>query len=164
MAIRTLPAPQSWIIGLFLFLVAAALASSPLPLIYRSLGIVFSMYLVFSVAGMPFVYLTALIAPPVGLLAGDTTWLVMLPIIMASTLLAALGLEYAWRYPALVLSPLLVVAPQIIAYTLSRQDLFAVILPWEPARSWIVLHGLVALAGVLINLYWDRRREKLEAR
>ena len=104
LAVRTLPAPQSYIIGFFLFLVAAALAVSPLPLVYRSTGILLMMYLTFSVAGMPFVYLTALLAPPVGLLSGDTNWLVMLPIVMASALLGALGLEYAWRYPALVSS------------------------------------------------------------
>ena len=158
LAVRTLPAPQSYIIGFFLFLVAAALAVSPLPLVYRSTGILLMMYLTFSVAGMPFVYLTALLAPPVGLLSGDTNWLVMLPIVMASALLGALGLEYAWRYPALIVSPLLVVLPPIIAYTLSRQELFAVALPWEPAPTWIGLHALVALAGMLVAIYLDRHR------
>lgn len=161
MAIRTLNAPQSYIIGLFLFLVAAALAASPLPLFYRSAGILLLMYLVFGVAGMPFVYLTALIAPPVGLVSGDPDWLIMLPLIMSSSLLAALGLEYAWRYPALIVSPLLAVAPFIIAAALSRQELFAITLPWEPVNRWIALHTLVALAGVLVNVYLDRRREKL---
>ena len=162
MAIRTLKAPQSIIIGLFLFLGAAALAASPLPLFYRSAGILFLMYLVFGVAGMPFVYLTALIAPPIGLVSGDANWLIMLPIIMTSSLLAALGLEYAWRYPALIVSPLLAVAPFFIVFTLSQQELFAITLPWEPVGTWIALHTLVALAGVLINVYLDRRREKLE--
>ncbi|CAN5761154.1 hypothetical protein BH24DEI2_BH24DEI2_14560 [soil metagenome] len=157
-AIRTLPAPQSYIIGFFLFLVAAALAVSPLPLLYRSAGILFIMYLTFSVAGMGFVYLTALLAPPVGLLSGNADRLVMLPPVLASTLLGALGLEYAWRYPALVVSPLLAVLPPFIAYTLSRQTLFAVALPWEPAPTWLGLHALVALAGVLVAVYLDRRR------
>ncbi len=156
---RTLPAPQSYIIGFFLFLTAAALAVSPLPLLYRSAGILLVMYLSFSVAGMGFVYLTALLAPPVGLLSGDANWLVMLPIVLTSTLLGALGLEYAWRYPALLVSPLLVALPQVIAYTLSRQDLFKVTLPWEPAPTWLGLHALVALAGVLVAIYLDRRRE-----
>ncbi len=159
LAIRILPAPQSYIIGLFLFLVAAALAVSPLPLLYRSAGILLMMYLTFSVAGMPFVYLTALLAPPVGLLSGDAGWLVMLPIVLTSALLGALGLEYAWRYPALLVSPLLVVLPQFIAYTLSRQELFKVTLPWEPAPTWLGLHALVALAGMLVAIYLDRRRE-----
>ena len=158
-AIRTLPAPQSYIIGLFLFLVAAALAVSPLPLLYRSAGILLIMYLAFSVAGMGFAYLTALLAPPVGLLSGDPNWLVMLPIVLTSALLGALGLEYAWRYPALVVSPLLVALPPFIAYTLSRQELFRVALPWEPAPTWIGLHALLALAGVLVAVYLDRRRE-----
>ena len=82
-----------------------------------------------------------------------------MPIILTSTLLGALGLEYAWRYPALLVSPLLVVLPQFIAYTLSRQELFAVTLPWEPAPTWLGLHALVALAGVLVAIYLDRRRE-----
>ena len=163
MAIRTLSTPQNYIIGLFLFLVAAALAVSPLPLFYRSAGLLLMMYLVFSIAGMPFVYLIALIAPPLGLLAGDPNWLIMLPVILSSTLLGALGLEYAWRYPALLVSPLLVATPLFIVYTLSRQELFAVNLPWEPAGNWITLHLLVALAGMLVNIYIDRRREKLEA-
>ena len=162
MAIRTLPAPQNLIIGFFIFLVAAALAVSPLPLLYRSLGILLAMYLVFSVAGMPFVYLTALVAPPIGLLANDADWLILLPILLSSTLLGALGLEYAWRYPALLVSPLLVVAPQLIALTLSRQSLFAVRLPWEPADAWVTLHGLVALAGMLVAVYIDRKRDQLE--
>lgn len=162
-AIRTLPAPQSYIIGSFLFLVAAALAVSPLPLLYRSAGILLVMYLSFSVAGMPFVYLTALLAPPIGLLSGDGDWLVMLPIVLTSALLGALGLEYAWRYGALLVSPLLVVLPQIVAYTLSQNELFAVALPWEPARTWIGLHALVALAGVLVAIYLDRRRENTAA-
>jgi len=163
MAIRTLPAPQNLIIGTFLFLAAAALAVSPLPPLYRSAGILLLMYLSFSVAGMPFVYLTALIAPPVGLLAGDSAWLVLLPIILTSTLLAALGLEYAWRYPALIVSPLLAVIPQFIAATLSQQELFAVELPWDGARTWIGLHALIALGGVLAAVYLDRKREKLDA-
>lgn len=162
MAIRTLGAPQSTIIGLFLFLAAAALAASPLPLFYRSAGMLLLMYLVFGVAGMPFVYLIALIAPPVGLVSGDPNWLIMLPIIMTSSLLAALGLEYAWRYPAIIVSPLLAVAPFLIVLALSQQELFAISLPWEPAGTWIALHALVALAGILINVFLDRRREKLE--
>ena len=163
MAIRTLPAPQSIIIGLFIFLVAAALAVSPLPILYRSLGILFTMYLGFSVAGMPFVYLTALVAPLVGLLSGDSNWLVMLPLVLTSNLLGALGLEYAWRYPALVVSPLLVAAPQFIALSLSRQELFAIALPWEPAGAWVGAHALVALAGMLIAVYVDRYRDRLDA-
>ena len=164
MAIRTLPAPQNFIIGTFLFLAAAALAVAPLPALYRSAGILLIMYLSFSVAGMPFVYLTALIAPPVGLLAGDGDWLVLLPIILTSTLLAAIGLEYAWRYPAILLSPLLAVVPQLVAATLSQQSLFAVDLPWDGARTWIGLHFLVALGGVMVAVYLDRKREKLDAR
>jgi hypothetical protein len=157
--IHTLPRPQNIIIGTFLFLLAAVCAAAPIPLLYRSLGIVLSMYLAFSAGGMPFAYLTALLAPPIGLINGDQNWLVMLPIIMSSLLLAVLALEYAWRYPALILSPLLYVIPQFMAMRLSRNELFAVTLPWEPAQSWVGIHVLTALGGVLVAIYLDRRRE-----
>ncbi len=160
---NTLPAPQSYIIGVFLVLLAAVLAISPLGLLYKSLGILLAMYLAFSVSGMPFAYLIALLAPPVGLLSGDPDWLVMLPLVMTSLLLAALGLEFAWRYPALLVSPLLYVLPQFIAYRLSQQELFAVSLPWAPVPSWLLLHGLMALAGTLLAVYWERRRERQTA-
>ena len=159
--IRTLPAPQSLIIGTFLLLLAGAFAASPLPLVYKSLGILFTTYWVFSVGGPPLAYLSALVIPLIGLIGGDVNWLIMLPIVMTSYLMAVLGLEYAWRYPALIVSPLLSFVPQFIAFQLSQRDLFAINLPWEPASSWVGLHALVALAGSLIVIYFDRRREKL---
>jgi hypothetical protein len=158
--IHTLPRPQNIIIGTFLFLLAAVSAAAPIPLLYRSLGIVLCTYLAFSAGGMPFAYLTALFAPPLGLINGDQNWLVMLPIVMSSLLLAVLALEYAWRYPALILSPLLFTIPQFIAMRLSRNELFAVTLPWEPAQSWVGIHALTALGGVLIAIYLDRVRER----
>lgn len=157
---HTLPAPQGPIIGTFLVLLAAALAISPLGLLFKSLAILLTLYLAFAVGGMPFAYLVALVAPPVGLLSGDSSWLIMLPFTMSSLLLAALGLEYAWRYPAIVVSPLLYVLPQLIAHQLAQKELFAVSLPWEPARNWLLLHGLMGLAGALLAVYWDRWREK----
>ncbi len=158
--IHTLPRPQNIIVGTFLFLLAAVCAAAPIPLLYRSLGIVICTYLAFSAGGMPFAYLTALLAPPIGLINGDQSWLVMLPIIMSSLLLAVLALEYAWRYPALILSPLLFAVPQFIAMRLSRNELFAVALPWEPAQSWVGIHALTALGGVLIAIYLDRVRAR----
>lgn len=160
MSIRTLPSPQNVIIGVFVFLLAALLAIAPLGLLYKSLGILLAMYLAFSVGGMPFAYLTALIAPPVGILAGNPDWLVLLPLVMVSLLLAALGLEYAWRYPAILVSPLLYLLPQLLAARLARQELFEVSLPWEPVRSWLLLHALVALASTLLAVYLDRMRAK----
>lgn len=158
--IHTLPRPQNIIVGTFLFLLAAVCAAAPIPLLYRSLGIVLCTFLAFSAGGMPFAYLTALLAPPIGLINGDQNWLVMLPIIMSSLLLAVLALEYAWRYPALILSPLLYVIPQFIAMRLSRNELFAVTLPWEPAQNWVGIHALTALGGVLVAVYLDRLRER----
>ncbi|MGL4612149.1 MAG: hypothetical protein ACRCYY_21135 [Trueperaceae bacterium] len=158
--IHTLPRPQNIIIGTFLFLLAAVCAAAPMPLIYRSIGLVVCTYLAFSAGGMPFAYLTALLAPPIGLISGDQNWLILLPIIMSSLLLSVLALEYAWRYPALILSPLLYTIPQFVAMQLSRNELFAVDLPWEPAQSWVGTHALTALAGVLIAIYLDRRRER----
>ena len=160
--IRTLPAPQNVIIGSFLVLAAAAFAAAPLGIMLRSLGILVISYLAFSVGGTPFAYLSALIAPPVGLIGGDPSWLVMLPIVMSGTLLGMLGLEYAWRYPALIVSPLLVVLPHFVASRLATQSLFSVELPWGNPANWLGLHLLAALAGTLVCVYLDRRRERLE--
>ena len=160
--IRTLPTPQNFIIGSFLVLAAAAFAAAPLSLALRSVGILLITYLAFSVGGASFAYLSALIAPPVGLIGGDPTWLVMLPIIMSGTLLGVLGLEFAWRYPALLISPLLVALPHFIAWRMAQQSLFEIDLPWGNPTNWLGLHLLSALAGVLICIYFDRRRERLE--
>ena len=162
--VRTAPTPQSFIIGAFLFLLAAVFAVAPLPLFVRSLGIVLATYLAFSSSGLPFAYAIALLAPPVGLVRGDADWLVMLPIMLASGLLGVLGLEYAWRYPALFISPLLTVVPPLFVWLASQRALFAVALPWSTTPAlWTSLHGLVAAAGVLTAIALDRRRERLES-
>lgn len=157
--IRTAPAPQHLIIGGFFVLLAVVAAVAPVPLMFRSAGVLFASYLAFSMAGMPFAYLSALVAPPIGLITGDVDWLVMLPIMLSSNLLGMLGLEYAWRYAALIVSPLLVVAPLAFVSVMSNRELFEVALPWESAAStWIFLHGSIALAGVLVGILLDRRR------
>lgn len=159
--IRTAPLPQRVFIVLFLFLAALACALAPLPLLYRSLGIVLCAYLAFSAAGMPAAYLTALLAPPIGLIRGDQEWLIMLPIVLSGNLLAMLALEYGWRVPSLVLSPLLLIVPALTAWRLSGQSLFEVVLPWlGQERNWVLLHLLVGVAGVLIALFLDRRRQR----
>lgn len=160
---RTAPSPQNVIIGVFLFLAAVALALAPVPVLVRSLCVLLLAYLAFSAGGMTFAYLIALLAPPLGLLSGDHAWLVMLPIVLSSGLLGMLGLEFAWRYPALAVSPLLVAMPPLVAWRLSLQRLFAVELPWGTSgASWTGLHLLVAAAGMLVALYMDRRRERQE--
>jgi hypothetical protein len=157
--IRTAPQPQSTIIGVFLVLLAAVAAVAPIPLALRSAGIVLAAYLAFGVGGMPWAYLAALVAPPVGLIGGDEAWLVMLPVVLSGNLLAMLGLEYAWRWPALVVSPALLLAPQVVTLALSQRQLFRVELPWEPnALAWLLLHGLVAVAGILVAILLERRR------
>ena len=157
--IRTAPRPQNVIIGVFLFLAAVVVAVAPIPPLFRSLGVVLFAYLNFATAGMPAAYLTALLAPPLGLVGGASDWLVMLPIVMSGNLLAMLGLEYAWRYPAVVVSPLLLIVPMSVAAILSSRPLFEVNLPWDgQSGSWILLHALLAFAGVLVALYLDRRR------
>ncbi len=157
---RTGAGPQAAILGLFLFLAAAVFAVAPLPPVLRSALILLTGYSAFTFAGMPWAYATVLVAPAIGLLSGSSDWLVMLPIILASNLLAFLGLDYAWRLPALVISPLLQVTPQLVAVTLARQELFFVELPWGTGSgTWIALHGLVALLGMLLALIMDRRRQ-----
>lgn len=157
--IRTAPSPQNLIVGGFFVLLAVVAAVAPLPLAFRSLGILLASYLAFGMGGMPFAYVGALLAPPIGLITGDVAWLVMLPIVLSSNLLGMLGLEFAWRYAALVVSPALVVAPLWFVMVMSERRLFEVELPWEPGETtWILLHGAVALGGVLIGILLDRRR------
>ena len=157
--IHTAPKPQSTIIGVFLVLLAAVAAVAPMPLALRSVGVVLAAYLAFAVGGMPWAYVAALVAPPIGLIGGDEAWLVMLPVVLSSNLLGMLGLEYAWRWPALIVSPALLLAPQVVTLLLSQRQLFRVELPWEPgAAAWLVLHGLVAVAGILAAILLERRR------
>ncbi len=159
--IRPAPDPQRFIVGTFMVLAAIVFAVAPLPLALRSAGIVLSAYLAFGMGGMPFAYLAALLAPPAGLIAGDAEWLVMLPIILSGNLLGMLALEFAWRYPALVLSPLLLITPAAFVQVASQRELFAVALPWDEARAaWLTLHLLVAVLGVLSAFLLDRHRAR----
>ena len=155
------PPTQRLFIGVFLFLVAAVCAVAPLPILYRSLGILLAAYAAFAFAGMPFAYAVALLAPAIGLISGTTAWLVMLPVILSSSLLAMLGLEFAWRYPAVVVSPALYVVPQFLVWQLSQRRLFSVDLPWDPSPVlWLSVHALTALAGVLGAIYMDRQNRE----
>lgn len=159
--IRTAPAPQSVIVGVFLFLAAVVCAVAPMPVMFRSLGVLLFSYLAFAEAGLPAAYLTALLAPLAGLVSRDPAWLTMLPIVMSTNLLAMLALEFGWPYLAIVLSPALEIIPMIFVTVASKKPLFLVTLPWAgEERTWITLHGLVAFAGVLVALYLHRRRTR----
>lgn len=150
-------APHTLIVGTFLFLLAVVFAVAPLPLLARSLGVLLSAYAAFAFAGLPFAFGAALLAPVAGLLSGDEAWLVLLPPMLASGLLAFLGLDYAWRTPALLVSPLLYAAPQLIVWQLSQRSLFEIALPWSPsAPVWIGAHTLAALVGTAGALWWRR--------
>ena len=149
--------PHTLVVGTFLFLLAVVLAVAPLPLLVRSLGVVLATYAAFTFAGLPFAFAAALLAPVAGLLTGGEAWLVMLPLMLVSGLLALLGLDYAWRVPALVVSPLLYALPQLIAWGLSQRALFAVALPWSPsAPIWLGLHASAAVVGTVVALWWRR--------
>lgn len=149
------------IISLFLVLLALVLVVSPLPMLLRSLGILLLSYVAFGWGGITLAYLVALLVPPAGLLTGDQDWLVMLPLVLSSGLLALIGLEYTWRYPAILISPLLYVTPQLFVWLVSYQPLFVIDLPWEPSAStWISLHGLAALFAMLVLIYLERRKEQ----
>jgi len=159
--IRTAAEPGRTIIGTFLLLAAMAAALAPMAVSLRSTAVVLLAYFAFSVAGMGFAYLTALVAPAVGLLGGDTAWLIMLPVILSGNLLGMIGLEFAWRAPALIISPLLLVTPALVVLLLSRQSLFRIELPWDDGNgAWVPLHLLSALFGVLIALWVDRHRAR----
>ena len=89
------------ILGLFLFLAAAVCAVAPLPLVLRSAGVLLFSYISFAVAGSQVTLLTACSRRSSGCSRRED-WLVMLPIILASNLLGMLGLEFSWRYAAVV--------------------------------------------------------------
>jgi hypothetical protein len=162
--IRTASEPQRTIIGTFLVLAAVVAAVAPMSVALRSAAVVLFSYLAFAVGGMPFAYLAALAAPALGLLAGDVAWLIMLPVVLSGNLLAMLGLEYAWRWAALVVSPVLLVVPAVFVQTMAQRELFRVELPWDDGRgAWVGLHLLVAAFGVLIALLVDRQRTRAEA-
>ncbi len=159
--IRVLPMPQRLFVAVFVVLAAVVCAVAPMPILFRSLGILLFAYLAFAVAGMPAAYMAALLAPPVGLIGGDGDWLTMLPVVLAGNLLAMLGLEYGWRPFALLLSPGLSVVPALVTWNLSGTELFEVRLPFAGQEGrWVALHLLVAVAGVLVALLLDRRRAK----
>ncbi|MFO8150350.1 MAG: hypothetical protein R6T93_08635 [Trueperaceae bacterium] len=163
--IRTAPEPQRTIIGTFLVLAAIVAAVAPMSVALRSAAVVLFSYLAFAVGGMPFAYLAALAAPALGLLAGDVAWMIMLPVVLSGNLLAMLGLEYAWRWAALIVSPVLLVVPAVFVQTMARRELFRVELPWDDGRgAWVGLHLLVAAFGVLIALLVDRQRTRADAR
>ncbi len=149
------------IVGTFFFLLAVVLAVAPLPVLVRSLGVVLCSYAALAFAGLPFAFATALLAPVAGLLTGGEPWLIMLPLMLVSGLLAFLGLDYAWRWGALIVSPLLYVLPQLIVWQLSQRSLFAVALPWSPsAQVWLGLHALAAVGGTAGALALTRRRRR----
>lgn len=159
--IRTAAEPGRTIIGTFLLLAAMALALAPLAVSLRSAGIILLAYFAFSVGGMGFAYLTALVAPAVGLVGGDSAWLIMLPVVLSGNLLAMIGLEFAWRAAALLVSPLLLVAPALVVQLLSRQTLFRIDLPWDDGNgAWLPLHLLSALFGMLVAIGVDRHRSR----
>ncbi len=150
---------RALLLGLILLLAAAACAVLPMPLAVRSAAILLLSYVSFAVTGSQMALFIALVAPILGLLSGSEEWLVMLPIILASNLLGMLGLDFAWRYAAVVVSPALVAAPLLTSLILSRQELFMVDLPWaDGGTNWLLLHVLVALFGVLAALLLDRRQ------
>jgi hypothetical protein len=129
----------------------------------RSAAIALIAYLAFSIGGMPFAYLAALLGPALGLVAGDVDWLVMLPIVLSGNLLAMLALEFGWRWWAVVLSPALLVVPAAFVQTMAQRELFRVELPWDDARgAWIGLHLLVGVFGVLVALLVERRRVRAD--
>ncbi len=157
----TPPPPKNIFMGLFLCFFAAVIIVSPLPILYRSMLTLFTAYLAASYGGMPFAYIVVVLVPPLGLLKQDDSWLIFLPMIISSGLLAMLGLEYSWRYAALLISPFLYILPQLFVWKVSEHRLFEIAIPWQPsATRWLIIHAFVAGAGVLTMLFLDRKRQK----
>lgn len=158
---RLVPMPQRLFIALFLFLAAAVLAAVPIPLVYRSVGTILFGYFAFATAGLPAAYVTVLVAPMIGAIRGDLEWFIMLPIVLAANLLAMLGLEFAWRNLAVIVSPVLLVVPPVVAWQLAGRELFEVTLPLTGHElEWILLHLLVGVVGVVAAVFFDRMRER----
>lgn len=159
--IRTAPQPYNLFVGAGLILLSVAIALSPLATLYRSVAILFCAYVAFSNSGTLAAYVIVLFSPLFGLRVETDIWLVLLPVMLSANLLAMLGLDYGWRYGAIVLSPVLAVLPPIIAWQGSLHPLFNVNLPWQPdAQTWIVMHAVVAFAGVVIGLALDYKRAR----
>lgn len=158
---RLVPMPGRLFIALFLFLAAAVLAAIPIPLVYRSLGTVLFGYFAFATAGLPAAYVTVLVAPMIGAIRGDLDWFIMMPIILSANLLAMLGLEFGWRNFAIIVSPVLLVLPPIVAWQLSQRELFEVVLPLTGHETeWILLHLLTGVVGVIAAVFFERSRER----
>lgn len=161
--VRTAPAPQNLIIGVLFLIAAGVFALAPVPMLYRSLGVLLCGTLVYSYSGAFFAQMIVLVAPCLGLLSGDPDWLVMLPIVLSSGILGMLALDFSWRYPAMLVAPVFYLVPTVFAWQISQRRLFEVTLPWEPSPEvWIGAHGLMLFAGALIAVFLDRRRGRAE--
>jgi hypothetical protein len=158
--ITTAAEPQRTIVGSFLVLAAVVAAVAPMSVSLRSAAVALLAYLAFAVGGMAYAYLAALIAPALGLVIDDPDWLIMLPIVLSGNLLAMLGLEFAWRGAALVVSPLLLIAPAAFVRTMAATELFRIELPWQDSGTWLPLHALVGVAGVLAAMIAERVRTR----
>lgn len=158
---RLVPMPGRLFIALFLFLAAAVLAAVPLPIVYRSIGTVLFGYFAFATAGLPAAYVTVLVAPMIGAIRGDLEWFIMLPIVLSANLLAMLGLEFGWRNFAILISPVLLVLPPVVAWQLSQRELFEVALPLTGHElEWVLLHLLTGVIGVIAAVFFERSRER----
>ncbi|MEZ4608443.1 MAG: hypothetical protein R2865_17050, partial [Deinococcales bacterium] len=120
-------------------MLAAVATVLPLSLFYRSLLILASSYLAFSFGGIAFAYLIALFMPLIGIIVDSNTWLILSPVILSANLLAMLGLDYGWRYGALLLSPLLYAIPVIFVSRIAQHRLFNLDLSWTPSLNlWLI--------------------------
>lgn len=161
--IRTAPQPYNLFVGAGLILLSVVVALLPIATLYRSVAILLCAYLAFSNSGTAAAYIIVLFSPLFGLRYETSQWLVLLPIMLSTNLLAILGLDYGWRYGAIILSPLLCALPQIVAWQGAQHPLMNVVLPWEPsATTWLTLHVLTAVAGVAMGLALDYKRRPLK--
>ncbi len=157
--IRTAPQPYNFFVGMGLILLSVVIALLPVTTLYRSVAILLCAYLAFSNSGTVAAYIIVLFSPLFGLRYETSQWLVLLPVMLSTNLLAILGLDYGWRYGAIILSPLLCALPQIVAWQGSQHPLMNVVLPWQPsAQTWLTMHVVTAVAGVAMGLALDYKR------
>ena len=149
---------RSFIIGLFLCLLAAVFAILPVPIFVRSIVLLFLAYLAVGFANIGFSYLIVLIVPVLGIFIDSSVWLILSPVIMSAGLLAMLSLEYTWRRLAVIASPFFWALVPLFVYFVSQHPLFELELPWNDGMTWweqtplvwILLHTIVAFAGSII--------------
>lgn len=142
------------LLGVFCVALATICALAPLVPLHRSLAIILIAFIAVSFAGFPFGYITVLLPPMIGLYNGGVEWLIMLPMVLATGLIAVLAMDFGGRWLGWLLAPLLSVVPIVLVWQAAQHRLFSLELPWVLSQEiWVLSHALVVLLGTLIVIF-----------